>query len=76
MQVSKYLGKHSMGRTCECCKTSIWRSEWYEIIPSAPLLVDWKFMLVCIKCAQREAGKKKWKIIKERLHAEFKKTSN
>ena len=33
----------------------------YLAVPHVPALVDWSELVICKKCARREAGKKKWK---------------
>ena len=57
--VISYIGKGD--ERCDMCNTLT--KQKYLAIPHLPALVDWSELVICKKCAKREAGKKKWKVL-------------
>ena len=57
--IVSYIGKGL--EICDMCKANT--NQRYLAVPHLPDLVDWAELIICKKCAKRESGKKKWKVI-------------
>lgn len=55
--IISYIGKGY--EVCDMCNSNT--NQRYLAVPHVPALVDWSELVICKKCARREAGKKKWK---------------